>query len=160
MIDVKDSMIKRVIAIRFLEEELRKDGIFPEREDLNFYDVVSPKLLALLGTNECLLIYQGKDLNESFKERGLSIEEKQNLEITLKNAFLSYNQNGLSKEFEDAINQDFIKYINKVSKHLYDSNNSFELDLLNEAMKNSFENSKSVYTPCSVYENSKQNIVK
>jgi len=154
MNEVMMSETKRIITIRFIEEELRKKGIFPKRDELNYFDIVSPKILTLLGTKECLAIYNGEDEKKSFKNRGLNSEDQVAIENILKDGFEKQKNDTSLSEIDLAINNKLFDYLVKVRSHLIKTNNSFELKLLQEEITKCFQNNSVVLdTPCSVYEN-------
>lgn len=154
MSEVKMSETKRIITIRFIEEELRKKGIFPEREELNYFDMVSPKVFTLLGTKECLSIYNGEDERKSFENRGLNSIDQAAIEDILKDGF-DKQKNGIPlSEIDLTINNKLFDYLVKIRSHLLQMNNSFELKLLQEEITKCFQNNSVVLdTPCTAYEN-------
>ncbi len=152
--EVKMSETKRIITIRFIEEELRKKEIFPEREDLNYFDLISPKVFALLGTEGCLSIYNGEDEKKSFENRGLNSEDQIVIEEILKAGFNSQKSGMDLSEIDAILNNRLFDYMVKVKSHLIKTNKAFELKILQEEIAKCFKNNPYVLdTPCVIYEN-------
>ena len=147
-IKVEQSMIKLIIAARCIRDELRTKGIFPEQNNnLSFDDVISPKLLALLGTNSFIDIYHGKDYESVLSGRGLSPKSVEEIENALKEAFDSYKEKSSTLyDVTSAINNLFSIKSEEVKAHLIRTNNSYELSNLDKAINEGcFKDSPNIY---------------
>lgn len=161
MTDINNSTTKKIIDINIkrIKDTLNDD--YEPREDLDYVDVFFPKLCAIYGTNICLEISEGKDIESLLNKRGLSVADFSRIEAMMKNGMdhVDKNNGSLSSifEVENACNDTLKSYAETAAKRLEQEGKKIDLDIIKRAIKDSFTLNSNIYTPCSEYEKDKEN---
>lgn len=162
MSEVENSITRKIIKEQIKRIKNVTDEDYKPREDLDFIDVFFPKLCAIYGARLCFAIYEGKDISQMLSNRGLSGLHFNEIDNIMQTGIDNYKLNNgtleILFEIEKAYDEKLKSYTEIVREKLEKDGKIIELDILNEATKDSFSLNSAIYTPCSEYE--QKNIVK
>lgn len=142
--------------------EKRINNLFGEESaDLEYVHLFFPKLITLIGTKGCMMIYEGNDPVKVFEEVGLTKEDYE--------AILAVIREGMRvSSFDDSL--ETLREIDKRSdiliKGYLDKVRNFkikrgasplEINKFDEDIRTFFGNDPVIFTPCSEYEKSIDN---
>lgn len=156
MSEVNNSETKWVIdtVIERLKNQLKED--YEPREDLDFTDIFFPKLCAIYGTKICLAINEGANITDMLSQRGLTDMDFNRIESFIKagKEFVEGKDNSIDSilEVDRAYDNSLRSYALKVRDKLKSDKKEIDLEIIEEAIENSFDLNTNIYTPCSEYE--------
>lgn len=164
MSEVNNSATKLIIdtVIERNKAVLKED--YEPREDLDFVDVFFPKLCAIYGAKICLAINEEVDIQELLLQRGLTKKDFDRIDGLMEKGlnFSNQNNNSLDKlfEIERALDYTLKSYAVRVRDKLSLENKKIDLEIIEKAIRDSFDSNPNIYTPCSVYETTIEKNVK
>ena len=145
MSNVNNSAVRELIVQRI--NNINGD----EHPDLTYLHVFFPKINTLIGSEGCIRIYNGEDVEKVFLSRGLTKEDYESINSLIKEGKrISDEDSSLLLEIDDRSDKILMGYVNKVRTHLIA--NGKDVSKFDEDVFNFFQNDKVIFTPVEEYE--------